>query len=114
MQFKLGQKVKVLIAGSSLLKDGDVGFISEVCSSDNSYRVEVEGRRNYANWIGGDDMEMAELTGEEVQEYLKSINMEEQMLRQLMMTMPMGDVSYYYAERVILGEKTSSELINNQ
>jgi len=58
MQFKLGQKVKVLNAGKSVLKKGDVGFISEVCSSDNFYRVDVKGRRNYANWIGGDDMEL--------------------------------------------------------
>ena len=114
MQFKLGQKVKVLFAGGSLLKKGDIGFISEVCSSDDSYRVKVKGRGNYANWIGEDDMELAEMTGEDMQEYLKANHMEEQMLRQLMMTMPMEDVSYYYAERVILGEKTSSELINNQ
>jgi hypothetical protein len=52
MQFKLGQKVKVLNVGGSLLKEGDVGFISEVCSSDNSYRVKVEGKGNYANWVG--------------------------------------------------------------
>jgi hypothetical protein len=102
MQFKLGQKVKVLNAGDSLLKKGDVGFISEVCSSDNSYRVQRKGKRNYANWVGEDDIELAEMTGEEVQEFLKSINMEEQMLRQLIMTMPMEDVSYWYAERTIL------------
>jgi hypothetical protein len=102
MQFKLGQKVKVLNAGKSVLKKGDIGFISEVYSSDNSYRVKVEGKGNYANWIGGDDMESAELTGEEVQEYLKSINMEDQMLRQLIMTMPMDDVRHWYAERAIL------------
>jgi hypothetical protein len=105
MKYKLGQKVKVLNAGKSVLKKGDVGFISEVCSSDNSYRVDVKGRRNYANWIGGDDMESAELTGEEVQEYLKSINMEDQMLRQLMMTMPMVDVKYWFDQRCEL-EKT--------
>ena len=102
MQFKLGQKVKVLNAGGSLLIRGDVGFISEVCSRGNSYRVKVEGKGNYANWIGEDDMELAEMTGEEVQEYLKSINMEEQMLRQLIMTMPMDDVRHWYAERTIL------------
>ena len=102
MQFKLSQKVKVLIAGSSILEDGDIGFISEVCSSDNSYRVKVKGKDNYANWVGENNIELAEMTGEEVQEYLKSLNMEEQMLRQLMMTMPMEDVRYWYAERAIL------------
>jgi len=102
MQYTLGQKVKVLIAGSSLLKDGDVGFISEVCLSDNSYRVKVEGKGNYANWVHKDDIESAELTGEEVQEYLKSINMEDQMLRQLIMSMPMDDVRHWYAERTML------------
>jgi hypothetical protein len=108
MQFKLGQKVKVLNAGDSLLKKGDVGFITEA-ASDNSYRVKVEGKDNYANWIGVDDMELAEMTGEDMQEYLKANHMEEQMLRQLMMTMPMEDVSYWYAERILLGE-TGSEI----
>jgi len=101
MQFKVGQKVRVLDARQSILNKGDVGFITEA-GGDNSYRVDVKGRRNYANWIGGDDMESAELTGEEVQEYLKSINMEDQMLRQLIMTMPMDDVRHWYAERTIL------------
>jgi len=105
MQYTLGQKVKVLIAGSSLLEDGDIGFISEVCSRDNSYRVKVEGKDNYANWVHEDDIESAGLTGEEVQEYLKSINMEEQMLRQLIMTMPMVDVKYWFDQRCEL-EKT--------
>ena len=113
MQFRVGQKVRVLDARQSILKKGDVGFITEA-GGDSSYRVKVEGKDNYANWIGEDDMELAEMTGEDMQEYLKANHMEEQMLRQLMMTMPMEDVSYYYAERVLLGEKTSSELINNQ
>jgi len=102
MQFKLGQKVKVLNVGSSLLKEGDVGIITEYCTNTKGYRVEVKDRPNYANWIGEDDMELAEMTGEKAQEYLKSINMEEQMLRQLIMTMPMDDVRYWYAERTIL------------
>jgi len=105
MQFKLGQKVKVLIAGSSLLEDGDIGFISEVCSSVKSYRVEVKGKGNYANWIGENNIELAERTGEEVQEYLISINMEDQMLRQLIMTMPMDDLKYWFDQRCEL-EKT--------
>jgi hypothetical protein len=109
MQFKLGQKVKVLNAGGSLLEEGDIGFISEVCLRDDSYRVKVEGKGNYANWLGEDDMELAEMTGEDMQEYLKANHMEDQMLRQLMMTMPMEDVSYWYAERILLGE-TGSEI----
>jgi hypothetical protein len=102
MKYTLGQKVKVLNAGKSVLQKGDVGFISEVCSSDNSYRVKVKGRGNYANWIGEDDMELAEMTGEDMQEYLKANHMEEQMLCQLIMTMPMDDVRHWYAERTIL------------
>jgi hypothetical protein len=111
MQFRVGQKVRVLDSRLSVLEDGDVGFITEAGteSSYSSYRVQVKGKDNYANWIHEDDMELVEMTGEDMQEYLKANHMEEQMLRQLMMTMPMEDVSYWYAERILLGE-TGSEI----
>ena len=112
MKYTLGRKVKVLEPGrNSILEKDDIGIIIEWNKDMRGYRVVVEGRGNYANWIGEDDMELVEMTGEDVQAYLKLIGMEDQMLRQLIMTMPIDDMSYYYAERIILERAKSNNYI---
>lgn len=107
MKFKLGQKVLISegIPGSlgrNFNRIGDVGIITEIDKSIQAYRVTVPGKNDYGNWVAERHLELTLQTGEDVQEYLKSIGMEDQMLRQLMMTMPLRDVSYYYGERVLL------------
>ena len=107
MKFKLGQKVVInggvpAFPSDYFNRKGDIGTISEIDESTRAYRVTVPGKNNYGNWVGERYLELVPQTGEETQEYLKSIGMEDQMLRQLMMTMPMRDVSWYYGERVLL------------
>lgn len=107
MKFKLGQKVVITGGVPQSLSENfnrkdDIGTITEIDKDIRAYRVTVPGKLNYANWVGEEYLELVPQTGEDVQEYLRSIGMEDQMLRQLMMTMPMRDVSWYYGERVLL------------
>lgn len=46
-EFKVGDRVKVINAGSSCNKVGEVGIITEI--EDSAIRVQIEGNEDWAN-----------------------------------------------------------------
>lgn len=50
-KFKVGDHVEVLDGTFTVNHKGDKGIVVEYDPSDNTYRVEVEGRRNRGNWM---------------------------------------------------------------
>lgn len=50
-KFKVGDHVKVLDGMFTVNCDGDKGIIVEYDSSDDTYRVQVEGRPDRGNWM---------------------------------------------------------------
>jgi len=111
--YKLGTRVKVLVNNPNYsgYDKGDivtlVGFSSDVlplhggsfykCNKDGSDSV-LSVQEGYLEPVNVLTIALP-TDGEQTQALLKELRMEEQMLRQLIMTMPFDQVKYLYLER---------------
>ena len=112
-KYQVGQQVKVLVdnPNSSDYAKGDVVRIVEIGAVikfnqfGSCYRCIKEGKSFTMNIQEGYLEPVNVLTialptdGEQTQALLKELGMEEQMLRQLIMSMPFGQVKALYLER---------------
>jgi hypothetical protein len=112
-KYRVGQKVKVLVENpnSSGYTQGDVVSIVEIGDVikynqfGSFYRCAKEGSEYFLNVQEGYLEPVNVLTialptdGEQTQALLKELGMEDQMLRQLIMTMPFDMVKHLYKER---------------
>jgi hypothetical protein len=63
MKYKLGDRVimKRNVVGSSANKKGNVGTVTEIDERDKTFRVQIDGASNWANWCAEDEVALIKL-----------------------------------------------------